>query len=62
MNPIIMILIFTLVMLMFMAFPAIKIVAWIEERKELSKKHRDILTVTITVILSLLIALFLQFS
>jgi hypothetical protein len=62
MNPIIMTLIFALVMLMFMAFPAIKIVEWIEERRVLSKEKKNILTIVITIILSLIIAIFLQFS
>ena len=62
MNPIIMTLIFALVMLMFMAFPAIKIVEWIESKKELSKKSKNRLTIVITMILSFTIAIFLQIS
>jgi len=62
MNPIIMTLIFALVMLMFMAFPAIKIVEWIEEKKALSPKSKNILTIVITMILSFTIAIFLQIS
>jgi len=60
MNPIIMTLIFTVVMFMFMAFPAIKIVEWVEKRKTLSKESKNILTIVITIVLSLSIALFLQ--
>jgi len=62
MNPIIMTLIFAVVMLMFMAFPAIKIVEWIEEKRELSQKSKNTLTIVITIILSLTIAIFLQMA
>ena len=62
MNPIVMTLIFALVMLMFMAFPAIKIVDWIESKKELSKNSKNILTIVITITLSFTIAIFLQYG
>ena len=62
MNPIIMTLIFTVVMFMFMAYPAIKIVESIEGKITLSQKGKNTLTIVITVLLSLIIALFLQFS
>jgi len=61
MNPIIMILIFAMVMLMFMAFPAMKIVEWIESKRELTPKSKNILTITLTIILSFGIAIFLEF-
>ena len=61
MNSTIMILIFAMVMLMFMAFPAMKIVEWIESKRELSSKSQNILTVVFTIILSLGIAVFLEF-
>ncbi|RUM69519.1 MAG: hypothetical protein DSZ07_04480 [Sulfurovum sp.] len=61
MNSTIMILIFAMVMLMFMAFPAMKIVEWIESKRELSSKSQNILTVVFTIILSLGIAIFLEF-
>jgi len=60
MNPLIMTLIITVVMLMFMAFPAIKIVEWIEKRKTLSPKMQNYLTIILTVLLSLTISIFLQ--
>jgi len=60
MNPIIMTLIFSVVMLMFMAFPAVKIVEWIEQRKSLSTQVKNSLTIAITILLSLGIGLFLQ--
>ena len=62
MNPIIMILIFAMVMLMFMAFPAMKIVEWIETKKELSSKSKNILTIILTIILSFGIAIFLELA
>ena len=53
-------LIFSVVMLMFMAFPAIKIVEFINSKKELSQKAQNILIIAITVILSLAIGIFLN--
>jgi len=38
MNPIVMTLIFSVVMLMFMAFPAMKIVEWFASKRELSQQ------------------------
>ena len=62
MNPFVMTLIFALVMLMFMAFPAIKIVEWIEDKRALSPKSKNILTIVITIVLSFTIAIFLQLA
>ena len=62
MNSTIMILIFAMVMLMFMAFPAMKIVEWIETKKELSSKSKNILTIIFTIILSFGIAIFLELA
>jgi len=62
MNPIVMTLIFSVVMMMFMAFPAMKIVEWITERKELSQSTQNRLVIVITIILSLFIGIFLQFA
>jgi len=61
MNATVMVLIFSVVMLMFMAFPAIKIVEWMESKWELSQKNKNILTTLFTILLSLGIALFLEF-
>ncbi len=61
MNSTIMVLVFTIVMLMFMAFPAIKIVESIEKKIELSIRVKNILTILFTIILSLGVALFLEF-
>ena len=60
MTQIVITIIFTLAMFMFMAFPAIKIVEFIHEKRELSQKNQNILTIVLTIFLSLLIALFLQ--
>ena len=53
-------LIFSVVMLMFMAFPAIKIVEFINSKKELSQKTQNIMIVVTTIILSLMIGIFLN--
>lgn len=60
MKPIIMTLIFSVVMLMFMAFPAMKIVEWLSSKKEFSHKTQNVLTVGITIVLSLMVGLFLE--
>lgn len=60
MTQIVITLIFSVVMLMFMAFPAIKIVEFINSRRELSQKSQNIMTIVITVILSLAIGIFLN--
>jgi len=62
MNPIVMTLIFSVVMLMFMAFPAMKIVEWIDNYKELSPKVQNILTIIITILLSLVVGIFLEMA
>ena len=61
MNSTIMVLVFTVVMLMFTAFPAIRIVELIEKKIELSIRVKNILTILFTIILSLGVALFLEF-
>jgi len=54
-------LVFTLVMLVFMAFPAMKIVEFIKSKKDLSKKVENFILISLTIFLSLLIGIFLQF-
>jgi Na+/H+ antiporter NhaC len=61
MNSTIMILIFAMVMLMFMAFPAMKIVEWIESKREISNQSKNILTILFTILLSFGVAIFLEF-
>ena len=62
MNPIVMTLVFSVVMLMFMVFPAMKLVELINKYKELSPKLQNILTIVTTIVLSLIIGLFLQMA
>jgi hypothetical protein len=62
MLDIILTLVFSIVMLVFMAFPAMKIVEWIETKTVLSDMSRNILQIIITILLSLLIGLFLRFA
>ena len=62
MSPIFMTLTFSLVMLMFMAFPAMKIVEWIASKKELSQQVQNILIIVLTVILSVIIGIFLNYD
>ena len=61
MTQIVMTLIFSVVMLVFMGFPAIKIVEWLAQRVELTQKRQNFLIIVITIFLSLMIGLFLQF-
>ncbi len=53
-------LVFSVVMLLFMAFPAIKIVEFLETKMELQAKSKSVLIVVITIILSLIVGLFLK--
>jgi hypothetical protein len=45
-----------------MAFPAMKIVEWLESKITLTDKQHSILQIIITIFLSLLIGLFLRFA
>jgi hypothetical protein len=54
-------LVFSIVMLLFMAFPAIKIVEWIERRMTIPERWRNVLTFAIVIFLSLLIGVFLRY-
>jgi hypothetical protein len=54
-------LVFSIVMLMFMAFPAIKIVEFIDSKTKLSQNSKNILTVVITIILSITIGIYLKY-
>jgi len=53
-------LVFSIVMLLFMAFPAIKIVEFLETKINLTQKRKNLLIIVITIILSLAIGLFLK--
>jgi len=55
-------LIFSVAMLVFMAFPAMKIVDWVHTKKELTEKQHNVYQVLLTILLSLAIGLFLKFA
>ncbi|QOR61674.1 hypothetical protein ACM66Z_09600 [Sulfurovum sp. ST-21] len=55
-------LVFSIVMLVFMAFPAMKIVEWIETKVDIPEKWHNPLLLSMIVFLSLLIGLFLKFA
>jgi len=55
-------LVFSIVMLVFMAFPAMKIVEWIETKVDIPQKWHNPLLLFMIVFLSLLIGLFLRFA
>jgi len=59
---IILTLVFSLVMIMFMAFPAMKIVEWVDSKVDIPKKWYNPLLIGTTIFLSLLIGLFLRFA
>ncbi|MBY0540249.1 MAG: hypothetical protein WCR78_00945 [Arcobacteraceae bacterium] len=58
---IIMTLVFTSVLLVFMIYPAIKIVGFLETKMNISDKTYNVLTVVITIILALIIGAGLYF-
>ena len=60
-HHILMVLVFSSVMLLFMGFPAIKIVEFIKKNINLSKKIENLILISITIILSLLVGIFLEF-
>ncbi len=55
-------LVFSIVMLIFMVFPAMKITEWIESQIEISDKWHNPLMFTITLLLAFAIGLFLRFA
>ena len=54
-------LVFSVVMLLFMVFPAMHIVAWLEKRVNVQEKWHNPLLFGMTIILSLMIGIFLRF-
>jgi len=52
----------SVVMLMFMAFPAMKMVEWGASKKELSQQVQNILIVILTIILSVIVGIFLNYE
>ncbi|SFV65021.1 hypothetical protein MNB_SV-10-722 [hydrothermal vent metagenome] len=62
MIDIVLTLVFSIVMLVFMAFPAMKIVDWIETKVHIPEKWHNPLLLSMVVMLSLFIGLFLKFA
>jgi len=62
MMDIVITLVFSIVMLVFMAFPAMKIVEWIETKIGVPEKWHNPLLISMIIFLSLLIGLFLRFA
>jgi len=62
MLDIVLTLVFSVVMLVFMAFPAMKIVDFIEKKFTISEKIYTFLLILITILLSISIGLFLKFA
>jgi len=55
-------LVFSVVMLVIMIFPAMKITEWIESKLDIPDRWHNPLMVSLTVILSLAIGVFLRFA
>jgi len=55
-------LVFSIVMLIFMIFPSMKIVEWLEKHIDIPEKWHNPLLLSMTALLSLLIGLFLRFA
>jgi uncharacterized membrane protein YidH (DUF202 family) len=55
-------LVFSIVMLFFMIFPAMKITEWIDGRYAISKKFYTPVMLTIVVLLSVTVGIFLRFA
>ncbi len=61
MKDIVFILVFSVVLLFFSIFPAIKIVEFIEKRKKLSSREHNVYTVIFTILISLFGGMFLKY-
>ncbi len=62
MMDIVITLVFSIVMLVFMAFPAMKIVEWIERRVDVPERWHNVLLIGMVIFLSLLVGIFLKFA
>ncbi len=62
MSPLLMTLVSSIVMLMFMAFPAMKTVEWFASKKKLTQETQNILIVILTIILSIMVGVFLNYE
>jgi len=59
---IILVLVFSIVMLFFMSYPAMKVVDWLESRKISPSSWHKWLVLLFTILFSLLIGLFLRYG
>ncbi len=55
-------LVFSIVMLFFMIYPAMKITEWIDARRPIPEKFYNAVTITIVILLSLAIGVFLRYA
>ncbi len=62
MTDIVITLVFSIVMLVFMAFPAMKIVEWIESRVTVPERWHNVLLIGMVIFLSLLVGIFLRYA
>jgi hypothetical protein len=62
MKDIVITLVFSVVMLVFMAFPAMKITEWVKSKIVLSDTWYNTLQIILTILLSLAVGLFLRFA
>ncbi len=62
MQDLVLTLVFSIVMLVFMAFPAMKIADWLQGKMALSDRTHNIVQILLTVLLSLAIGLFLKYA
>jgi len=62
MLDIILTLVFSIVMLFFMIFPAMKITEWIDKRYAIPQKFYNPVLISIVILLSLMIGVFLRYA
>ena len=55
-------LVFSVVMLIFTAFPAMKVVEFLANKRDLSPQSQNILTIIITIFLALCVGIFLNYE
>jgi len=55
-------LVYTSVLLLFFAYPAMRIAEWLSERYKLDPKWNRVLTIGLTILISLIVAAYLQFG
>jgi len=55
-------LVFSIVMLLFMSYPAMRVSEWLEERFGLDPKHHALRVISLTILFSLLIGIFLRYA